>query len=66
MRLPRKVELQPVDAVEITLVVDNFVDLGVERFVPGHCTGWKAVHRLAAAVPDAFVQPSVGTRYRFG
>ena len=40
-------------------------DLGVERFVPGHCTGWKATHRLAAALPDAFIQPSVGTVLRF-
>ena len=40
-------------------------DLGVERFVPGHCTGWKATHRLAQALPDAFVQPSVGTVFRF-
>jgi metal-dependent hydrolase (beta-lactamase superfamily II) len=40
-------------------------DLAVERFVPGHCTGWKATHRLAAALPDAFIQPSVGTVLRF-
>jgi metal-dependent hydrolase (beta-lactamase superfamily II) len=33
--------------------------------VPGHCTGWKATHRLAAALPDAFIQPSVGTVLRF-
>ena len=42
-----------------------FTELGVERFVPGHCTGWKATHRLAQALPDAFVQPSVGTMLRF-
>jgi 7,8-dihydropterin-6-yl-methyl-4-(beta-D-ribofuranosyl)aminobenzene 5'-phosphate synthase len=42
-----------------------FTELGVERFVPGHCTGWKATHRLAQALPDAFVQPSVGTVLRF-
>jgi hypothetical protein len=94
------VELEPVDAVEVTLVVDNFVDVllagaegvrppatfhltgavfepiieptvaafasvGVERVVPGHCTGWKATHRLAQALRDAFVQPSVGTVLRF-
>jgi 7,8-dihydropterin-6-yl-methyl-4-(beta-D-ribofuranosyl)aminobenzene 5'-phosphate synthase len=33
--------------------------------VPGHCTGWKATQRLAQALPDAFVQPSVGTIVRF-
>jgi 7,8-dihydropterin-6-yl-methyl-4-(beta-D-ribofuranosyl)aminobenzene 5'-phosphate synthase len=26
-----------------------------------HCTGWKAVHRLAHRFPDAFVQSAVGT-----
>jgi 7,8-dihydropterin-6-yl-methyl-4-(beta-D-ribofuranosyl)aminobenzene 5'-phosphate synthase len=41
------------------------VELGVERLVPGHCTGWKATHRLAQAFPEAFVQPSVGTVVRF-
>ena len=45
--------------------ITALTDLGVERFVPGHCTGWKATHRLAAALPEAFVQPSVGTVVRF-
>lgn len=31
--------------------------------VPGHCTGWRAQHALAAALPDAWVQASVGTTY---
>jgi 7,8-dihydropterin-6-yl-methyl-4-(beta-D-ribofuranosyl)aminobenzene 5'-phosphate synthase len=29
--------------------------------VPAHCTGWRAVHRLAARFPDAFVMSTVGT-----
>jgi 7,8-dihydropterin-6-yl-methyl-4-(beta-D-ribofuranosyl)aminobenzene 5'-phosphate synthase len=29
--------------------------------VPAHCTGWKAVHRLATRFPDAFVPSAVGT-----
>ena len=29
--------------------------------VPAHCTGWRAVHRLAARFPDAFVMSAVGT-----
>ncbi|MEV0660216.1 MBL fold metallo-hydrolase [Actinomadura luteofluorescens] len=32
--------------------------------VPGHCTGWRAQHALAAALPDAWVQGSSGTAYR--
>lgn len=45
--------------------VDAFVRLGVSRVVPAHCTGWKAVHLLARRMPEAFVQPSVGTVLRF-
>jgi 7,8-dihydropterin-6-yl-methyl-4-(beta-D-ribofuranosyl)aminobenzene 5'-phosphate synthase len=45
--------------------VDAFVTMGVSRVVPAHCTGWKAVHLLARRMPEAFVQPSVGTVLRF-
>jgi 7,8-dihydropterin-6-yl-methyl-4-(beta-D-ribofuranosyl)aminobenzene 5'-phosphate synthase len=38
-------------------------ELAPEVVVPAHCTGWKAQHALAAAVPDAFIQSSVGTRF---
>ena len=31
--------------------------------VPAHCTGWKATHAIAAALPQAFVQNSVGTTF---
>jgi len=31
--------------------------------VPGHCTGWSAIHQIARAMPDAFVANSVGTTY---
>jgi 7,8-dihydropterin-6-yl-methyl-4-(beta-D-ribofuranosyl)aminobenzene 5'-phosphate synthase len=31
--------------------------------VPAHCTGWKAVHALAAALPEAFIPNSVGSRF---
>jgi 7,8-dihydropterin-6-yl-methyl-4-(beta-D-ribofuranosyl)aminobenzene 5'-phosphate synthase len=34
--------------------------------VPAHCTGWKAQHRFAAALPDAFIPNAVGTEYRIG
>lgn len=36
-----------------------------QYIVPAHCTGWKAVHALASAMPDAFIQNSVGTRFEF-
>lgn len=38
-------------------------ELSPEVIVPAHCTGWRAVHALAAQFPDAFIQNSVGTRF---
>jgi len=35
--------------------------LAPSLLVPAHCTGWRAVHRLAGHFPDAFVQCAVGT-----
>lgn len=49
----------------IPTTVAEITELGVERLVPAHCTGWRATHMLARAMPDAFVQPSVGTVFRF-
>jgi 7,8-dihydropterin-6-yl-methyl-4-(beta-D-ribofuranosyl)aminobenzene 5'-phosphate synthase len=45
--------------------VDAFAAAGVERLLPAHCTGWKAVHQLARTLPEAFVQPAVGTVVTF-
>lgn len=45
--------------------VDAFAAAGIDRLLPAHCTGWKAVHQLARALPDAFVQPAVGTVVTF-
>ncbi len=36
-----------------------------EWVVPMHCTGWKAVHAIASAMPEQFIQNSVGTTYTF-
>lgn len=36
-----------------------------EWVVPGHCTGWRATHELARALPGAYIQSSVGTTLRF-
>lgn len=32
--------------------------------VPGHCTGWSAIHQIATAMPEAFIPNCVGTTYR--
>ncbi len=49
----------------IPSTVDAMRELDPQVIVPTHCTGWKAVHAFAAAMPQAFVQNSVGTRYVF-
>jgi 7,8-dihydropterin-6-yl-methyl-4-(beta-D-ribofuranosyl)aminobenzene 5'-phosphate synthase len=41
--------------------VEAFAELAPSLLMPAHCTGWKAVHRLAARFPDAFVLSTVGT-----
>lgn len=43
--------------------VAALTELAPELIVPGHCTGWRAQHALAAALPGAWVQTSVGTTY---
>jgi 7,8-dihydropterin-6-yl-methyl-4-(beta-D-ribofuranosyl)aminobenzene 5'-phosphate synthase len=45
--------------------VDAFGAAGIGRLLPAHCTGWRAVHQLARALPDTFVQPAVGTVVTF-
>ncbi len=45
--------------------VDELVAIGPDVVVPGHCTGWKAVHSVAAALPAAFIASNVGTTLRF-
>jgi 7,8-dihydropterin-6-yl-methyl-4-(beta-D-ribofuranosyl)aminobenzene 5'-phosphate synthase len=41
--------------------VEAFSELAPGLLAPAHCTGWKAVHRLASEFPEAFVMPTVGT-----
>jgi 7,8-dihydropterin-6-yl-methyl-4-(beta-D-ribofuranosyl)aminobenzene 5'-phosphate synthase len=41
-------------------------DLAPDFLVPGHCTGWKAQHRIAAALPEAFLPNAVGTSFVLG
>ncbi len=45
--------------------IDSLVALSPDLVVPGHCTGWKAQHRVAQALPDAFAASNVGTTFRF-
>jgi 7,8-dihydropterin-6-yl-methyl-4-(beta-D-ribofuranosyl)aminobenzene 5'-phosphate synthase len=47
----------------IPSVSEALADLHPQVIVPAHCTGWKAVHALAARLPESFIQNSVGTRF---
>ena len=39
-------------------------ELAPTMLVPAHCTGWRAQHALAAALPDAWLAGSSGSTYR--
>jgi len=44
---------------------DALAAIAPDHIVPTHCTGWRAIHAIAARFPDAFIQNSVGTRFEF-
>jgi len=45
--------------------ITNLKEIAPKVIVPGHCTGWKAVHEISRAMPEMFVPTSVGTRMVF-
>jgi 7,8-dihydropterin-6-yl-methyl-4-(beta-D-ribofuranosyl)aminobenzene 5'-phosphate synthase len=49
----------------IAPTVDALRAAEIERILPAHCSGWKAVHAVARAMPEAFVQSAVGTTVTF-
>jgi 7,8-dihydropterin-6-yl-methyl-4-(beta-D-ribofuranosyl)aminobenzene 5'-phosphate synthase len=51
-------------APSIGPTVRALTEMAPDLLVPGHCTGWRAQHTLAAALPDQWVQGSSGTRYQ--
>jgi 7,8-dihydropterin-6-yl-methyl-4-(beta-D-ribofuranosyl)aminobenzene 5'-phosphate synthase len=44
--------------------VQALTEMAPDLLVPAHCTGWRAQHTLAAALPDSWVAGSSGTAYR--
>ena len=44
--------------------VSALCELAPSLLVPGHCTGWRAQHALAEALPDAWTAGSSGSSYR--
>jgi 7,8-dihydropterin-6-yl-methyl-4-(beta-D-ribofuranosyl)aminobenzene 5'-phosphate synthase len=43
-------------------VVSALAAFAPEAILPAHCTGWRAMHALAQALPGAFIPNSIGTR----
>jgi 7,8-dihydropterin-6-yl-methyl-4-(beta-D-ribofuranosyl)aminobenzene 5'-phosphate synthase len=48
----------------ISPTVDALTGMSPDLLVPGHCTGWRAQHALAAALPGAWVAGSSGSSFR--
>jgi len=53
----------PLFAASVQPTIDALTALAPSLVVPGHCTGYEATRAISLAMPDAFAQPSVGTRY---
>lgn len=49
----------------IPRTIDELTAIAPAVIVPGHCTGWKAIHAIAHRLPEAYVQTSVGTKFQF-
>ena len=50
-------------AIEPTL--KEFKEAEPDYLIPCHCTGWKATNRIIEAMPEKFIQSSVGTTFQF-
>lgn len=48
-------------APNIAPTVAALQQLQPRYLMPGHCTGWAAMHQIARALPEAFIANSVGT-----
>lgn len=53
-------------AENVQLTVDAFAELEVQCVVPMHCSGLGAHTAFSQQMPRSYVQPSVGTTFRFG
>ena len=46
--------------------VEAFRSINIEKFILGHCTGWRALCEFSNAFGDKVSQSAVGTSYHFG
>ncbi len=47
----------------IPATIEALKKISPRYVVPGHCSGWSATHRIARAMPEAFIPNSVGTNF---
>lgn len=45
--------------------IRELVALSPELIVPGHCTGWKAIHEVGRSLSSAYTASNVGTTFAF-
>lgn len=55
----------PVFEPIIPATIEALKALNPRYVMPGHCTGWRAAHAIARAMPEAYLQNSVGTTVVF-
>ncbi|HBF37590.1 MAG TPA: MBL fold metallo-hydrolase [Firmicutes bacterium] len=49
----------------IPVTIDELQKIRPTYLMPGHCTGWSAIHQIAQAMPKAFIPNNVGTTLVF-
>jgi 7,8-dihydropterin-6-yl-methyl-4-(beta-D-ribofuranosyl)aminobenzene 5'-phosphate synthase len=49
----------------IPATIEALKEINPRYIMPGHCTGWRATHQIAQALPEAFIPNSVGTTLIF-
>jgi 7,8-dihydropterin-6-yl-methyl-4-(beta-D-ribofuranosyl)aminobenzene 5'-phosphate synthase len=50
----------------IPQTIRDVASIHPDIIIPGHCTGWRAMHLISHEMPEAYVQGSVGTRIHLG
>ena len=59
-----KIDLADIQAI-IPITIASLKEINPRYVMPVHCTGWKATHEIARAMPEAFIPNSVGTTLTF-
>jgi 7,8-dihydropterin-6-yl-methyl-4-(beta-D-ribofuranosyl)aminobenzene 5'-phosphate synthase len=49
----------------IPLTIAGLIRINPEYIIPCHCTGWKASNEIIKAMPQKYIQTSVGSTFQF-